>query len=83
MWRNARFAAAYGLIAVALCQFAYFNAVERLSVAVALLLEYLAPVLIVGYLWVRGARPGRLTLLGWCSPWPACCWCSTCSAAPG
>ena len=62
MWRNARFAAAYGLIAVALCQFAYFNAVERLSVAVALLLEYLAPVLIVGYLWVRGARPGRLTL---------------------
>jgi drug/metabolite transporter (DMT)-like permease len=62
--RNARFAAAYGLIAVALCQFAYFNAVERLSVAVALLLEYLAPVLIVGYLWARGARPGRLTLVG-------------------
>jgi drug/metabolite transporter (DMT)-like permease len=64
LWRNARFAAAYGLIAVALCQFAYFNAVERLSVAVALLLEYLAPVLIVGYLWARGTRPGRLTLLG-------------------
>jgi len=64
LWRNARFAAAYGLVAVALCQFAYFNAVERLSVAVALLLEYLAPVLTVGYLWVRGARPGRLTLLG-------------------
>ena len=62
--RNARFAAAYGLIAVALCQFAYFNAVERLSVAVALLLEYLAPVLIVGYLWARGARPGRLTVVG-------------------
>ena len=62
--RNARFAAAYGLIAVALCQFAYFNAVERLSVAVALLLEYLAPVIIVGYLWARGARPNRLTLAG-------------------
>jgi len=64
LWRNARFAVAYGLVAVALCQFAYFNAVERLSVAVALLLEYLAPVLIVGYLWVRGARPNRLTLAG-------------------
>jgi drug/metabolite transporter (DMT)-like permease len=38
--------------------------VERLSVAVALLLEYLAPVLIVGYLWARGARPNRLTLAG-------------------
>jgi len=62
--RNARFAAAYGVIAVALCQFAYFNAVERLSVAVALLLEYLAPVLIVGYLWARGKRPGRLTVVG-------------------
>lgn len=62
--RNARFAAAYGVVAVALCQFAYFNAVERLSVAVALLLEYLAPVLIVGYLWARGKRPGRLTVAG-------------------
>ena len=60
LWRNARFAAAYGLIAVALCQFAYFNAVERLSVAVALLLEYLAPVIIVGYLWARGqAEPAH------------------------
>jgi drug/metabolite transporter (DMT)-like permease len=62
--RNAGFAIAYGIIAVALCQFAYFNAVERLSVAVALLLEYLAPVLIVAYLWARGKRPTRLTLVG-------------------
>jgi drug/metabolite transporter (DMT)-like permease len=64
MLRGAPFAAAYGLVAVALCQFAYFNAVERLSVAVALLLEYLAPVLIVLILWVRGARPSRLTVAG-------------------
>ena len=39
---------AYGIFAVAGCQFAYFMAVDRLSVGVALLLEYLAPVLIVG-----------------------------------
>ncbi len=58
LWRNARFAAAYGLIAVALCQFAYFNAVERLSVAVALLLEYLAPVLIVGTCGCAAPGPG-------------------------
>lgn len=55
----------YGLFAVAGCQFAYFMAVEGLSVGVALLLEYLAPVLIVGWVWLRhGRRPTRLTLLG-------------------
>ena len=56
---------AYGLLAVATCQFAYFMAVERLSVGVALLLEYLAPVLIVGWMWARhGRRPTVLTSLG-------------------
>ncbi len=50
---------------VAGCQLAYFFAVSHLSVGVALLLEYLAPVLIVGWLWLRHRRrPGRLTLLG-------------------
>ena len=38
---------AYGLIAVAACQVCYFNAVDRLSVGVALLLEYLGIVVIV------------------------------------
>lgn len=56
---------AYGLFAVAGCQFAYFMAVGRLSVGVALLLEYLAPVLIVGWLWLRhGRRPSVLTAAG-------------------
>lgn len=55
----------YGVVAMAACQFAYFNAVTRLSVGVALLLEYLAPVLIIGWLWLRsGVRPTRLTLVG-------------------
>ncbi|MEO7130667.1 MAG: DMT family transporter [Dermatophilaceae bacterium] len=54
----------YGLLAVAGCQFAYFNAVTHLSVGVALLLEYLAPVLIVGWFWLRGQRPRRLTIIG-------------------
>ncbi|PRY58112.1 threonine/homoserine efflux transporter RhtA [Knoellia remsis] len=57
--------AAFGLVAVAGCQFAYFNAVETLSVAVALLLEYLGIVVVVGWLWaVHGRRPSRLTLVG-------------------
>ena len=41
------------LVAVAGCQFAYFNAVERLPVAVAMLIEYTAPVAVVGWLWAR------------------------------
>lgn len=55
----------FGLIGVAACQLFYFNAVARLSVGVALLLEYLAPVLIVLWLWAASRkRPRALTLGG-------------------
>ena len=55
----------FGVFGVAICQFAYFQAVERLSVGVALLLEYLAPVLIVVVLWARSRRtPAPLTIGG-------------------
>jgi len=57
--------AAFGLVAVAGCQLAYFNAVAHMQVGVALLIEYTAPVAVVGWLWLRrGQRPGRLTVLG-------------------
>lgn len=56
---------AYGLVAVAGCQLAYFLAVGHLPVAVALLIEYTAPVAVVGWLWLRHSqRPSRTTLLG-------------------
>ena len=56
---------AYGLIAVAGTQLAYFNAVAHMQVGVALLIEYTAPVAVVGWLWARhGQRPGQLTVLG-------------------
>lgn len=56
---------AYGVVAVAACQLFYFHAVEHLSVGVALLLEYLGSVLVVGWLWLRhGQRPRRLTVIG-------------------
>lgn len=56
---------AYGLVAVAGCQLAYFNAVEHMQVGVALLIEYTAPVAVVGWLWLRhGQRPGPLTVVG-------------------
>jgi len=55
----------YGLVAVAGCQVCFFNAVEHVSVGVALLLEYLGIVLVVLWQWVRHSqRPRRLTVAG-------------------
>jgi drug/metabolite transporter (DMT)-like permease len=55
----------YGVVAVGGAQLCYFNAVQHLSVAVALLLEYSGILLVVGWQWVRHShRPRRLTLAG-------------------
>ncbi|MCW2690425.1 MAG: EamA family transporter, partial [Mycobacterium sp.] len=55
----------YGLIPIAGAQLCYYNAVAHLSVGVALLLEYTAPVLVVGWLWATTKRwPGNRTLAG-------------------
>ena len=55
----------FGLVAVAACQVAYFNAVGRLPIGVALLLEYSGTVLVVLWVWFRTRRaPARLTVLG-------------------
>jgi drug/metabolite transporter (DMT)-like permease len=63
--RNIVLVTAYGLVAVAGCQVFYFTAVSYVSVGVALLLEYLGVILIVGWLWLRhGQRPKRLTVIG-------------------
>ena len=43
----------YGLIPIASCQLCYFEAVQHLSVAVALLLEYSGTLLVVGWMWAR------------------------------
>jgi drug/metabolite transporter (DMT)-like permease len=63
--RGAGQVAAFGLVAVAGTQLFYFNAIARMPVGVALLLEYLATVGVVGWLWLRhGQRPRRLTVAG-------------------
>jgi drug/metabolite transporter (DMT)-like permease len=54
----------FGFIGVAACQLFYFNAVSRLSVGVALLLEYLAPVIIVLWLWAASRRRPRPLTIG-------------------
>lgn len=62
---NAGLILAYGALAVAGCQLFYFNAVAHMEVGVALLIEYTAPVMIVGWLWLRrGQRPGWRTTTG-------------------
>ena len=68
-WDEVRAAArvilAFGFVAVAGCQLFFFNAVKRLDVGVALLLEYSGILLVVAFLWVRhGQRPRGLTVIG-------------------
>lgn len=54
---------AYGVLGVAMCQWLYFVAIARLPVAIALLVEFTAPVMVA--LWVR---------LGWRQPVRATLW---------
>ncbi|WP_165922299.1 EamA family transporter [Pseudonocardia endophytica] len=57
--------ATYGVFAVAGAQLCFFYALQHLDVGVALLLEFLAPVLLVGWTWFRTRRPPRtVTVLG-------------------
>lgn len=63
--RSWRTVVVYGLVGVAGCQVCYFNAIERMPVGIALLIEYTGSVLVVAWLWLRhGQRPRRLTVLG-------------------
>ncbi len=56
---------AFGLIPVAGCQLLFFSAMQRMPVAVALLIQYLAPVMLVAYVWLRTRRtPSRLVIGG-------------------
>ena len=55
----------YGVVAVAFPQLCYFYAVMTLQVAVALLIEFTAPVAVVVWMWLRhGQRPTWLTITG-------------------
>ena len=63
--RGAGVLTTYGLLVVAGAQVCYFNSVRYLPVGVALLLEYMGLILVVGWMWAaHGQRPRRLTLAG-------------------
>ena len=63
--RELPLAAFYGTLAVAAAQLGYFQAVSRLTVGVALLIEYLGIILVVLWVWALTRRtPHRLTGVG-------------------
>lgn len=63
--RNAGLILAYGIFAVLGSQLAFYSAVEHMSVGIAILIEYLAPVFLVLFAWARSRRhPGWFTLAG-------------------
>jgi drug/metabolite transporter (DMT)-like permease len=63
--RNWRTIVAYGVFAVVGTQLLYYSAIARMSVGTALLIEYLAPVLLVLWAWIRTRRrPGGRVIAG-------------------
>ena len=63
--RNAGTIVAYGAFAVVGVQLLFYTAITRIPVGVALLIEYLAPVLLVAWAWLRTRRrPGARVLAG-------------------
>jgi drug/metabolite transporter (DMT)-like permease len=63
--RHWKIVLAFGLIPVLGCQLFFFSAMQRMPVAVALLIQYLAPVMLVAFVWLRTRRaPSALVLWG-------------------
>jgi drug/metabolite transporter (DMT)-like permease len=63
--RNWAVVLAYGVFAVAGTQLLFYSAITRMPVGAALLIEYLAPVLLVAWTWLRTRRrPGGRVLAG-------------------
>jgi len=63
LWRARWRVLGMGVIAVAFTQFAYFASIARIPVSTALLIEYLAPLLLVGFTWATTRRVPRPTVL--------------------
>lgn len=65
LWRGRRRVLGMGAIGVAFTQLAYFAALRRIPVSTALLVEFLAPLILVGVAWAAGRRrPQRTVLAG-------------------
>jgi drug/metabolite transporter (DMT)-like permease len=63
LWRARRRVLGMGVIAVAFTQVTYFAAISRIPVSTALLVEYLAPLLLVLWAWISTRRAPRPAVL--------------------
>ena len=63
LWRARWRIAGMGVVGVAATQLAYFAAIKRIPVSTALLVEYLAPLLLVGFTWAATRRMPRPSVL--------------------
>lgn len=63
--RHAKVVVLYGIIPIAGAQFCYFGAVQHMSVGVAMLLEFLSPILVIAWTWlITRQRPHTRVLAG-------------------
>ncbi|WP_431278703.1 EamA family transporter [Leifsonia poae] len=63
LWRGRWRVLGMALVGVAGTQLVYFAAIERIPVGTGILLEYMAPLLLVGLVWVRTRRTPKLVVL--------------------
>src|SRR5690606_33149959 len=56
LWRARTRILLIGLIGVAATQLAYFAAIDRIPVGTGILIEFMAPLLLVGFVWVRSRK---------------------------
>lgn len=65
LWRGRWRVLGMALIGVAGCQLVYFAAIQRIPVGTAILIEYMAPLLLVAVVWARTRRvPKSVVLIG-------------------
>ncbi|MBT0770030.1 EamA family transporter [Kineosporia sp. J2-2] len=63
LWRARSRVLVMGVVGVAFTQLAYFAAIRTVPVSTALLVEFLAPLLLVGLTWARTRRTPQRTVL--------------------
>lgn len=63
LWRARSRIMAIGLIGVAATQLAYFAAIERISVGTGILIEFMAPLLLVAFVWARSRKAPKMVVI--------------------
>ena len=63
LWRARSRIMAIGLIGVAATQLAYFAAIERISVGTGILIEFMAPLLLVAFVWSRSRKAPKVVVV--------------------